>query len=291
MHPEIAAAAKGSLYVVATPIGNLRDITLRALDVLSAVEAVAAEDTRMSGRLLDHYGLSKRMLALHEHNERTATQKVLRLLASGKSVALVSDAGTPAVSDPGAHLVREARRSGFAVVAVPGPNAAVCALSGAGIPQTPFLFYGFLPARSAARKSELLALRALPYTLAFYEAPHRIVECVADLGEVLGAERQVVLARELTKVYETFFSGSLEEGRRWLEQDPARRRGEFVILVEGRREPQTDLKDRDSRRILELLLQELPLSQAVALASRLSGESRKQLYAQALVLKSGPGER
>lgn len=275
--------------MVATPIGNLRDITLRALDVLSAVDAVAAEDTRVSARLLDHYGLSKRVLALHEHNERTATHKVLGLLASGKSVALVSDAGTPAVSDPGAHLVREARRSGFAVVAVPGPNAAVCALSGAGMAPTPFLFYGFLPARSAARKGELRALGALAYTLVFYEAPHRIVECVTDLGEVLGAERPVVLAKELTKVHETFFGGSLEEARCWLQQDPARCRGEFVILVEGCREPQTDPRDRESRRILELLLPELPLSQAVALASRLSGESRKKLYALALALQSEPG--
>jgi 16S rRNA (cytidine1402-2'-O)-methyltransferase len=285
LHSKDAGPAKGTLYVVATPVGNLRDLSFRALDVLTAVEKVAAEDTRVTARLLAHYGLSKRLLPLHEHNERRVTHTVLRLLEAGQSVALVSDAGTPAVSDPGAHLVAQARRRGYPVVPVPGANAALCALSAAGLPDGPFLLYGFLPARPKARCEALAALAALPFAIVFYEAPHRIVASLRAIGEILGQARPITLAKELTKVHETFCEGSAEELAAWLEADSSRLRGEFVLIVHGRPPQAQPSIPLDAARLLAALVEELPLSRAAAVVAKLTGGDRQSLYAQARAMK------
>jgi 16S rRNA (cytidine1402-2'-O)-methyltransferase len=268
---------------VATPIGNLRDISLRALDVLKSVDAIAAEDTRITRRLLDHYGIAKRLIAVHEHNERRAVKQVLALLGTGRSLALVCDAGTPAISDPGAMLVSAVREAGHTVTPVPGANAAVTALAAAGLDTPHFLFFGFLPPKGGARRRVLAALAALPYTLVFYEAPHRIAECLHDMHTVLGAARRVVIARELTKAFESIHVCALAQAEHWVEADTNRRRGEFVLLVEGAGAPAGD--SDQGRRTLEVLLAELPVKQAVDLAVKLTGGRRNKLYALALTLK------
>lgn len=273
--------------MVATPIGNLRDLTLRALDVLSSVDTVAAEDTRVTARLLVHYRISKPMIALHGHNERRAARRVLALLEEGKSVALVSDAGTPGISDPGSYLVSLAREEGHPVVPVPGPNAAVCALSAAGMETPHFLFYGFLPPKAAARRQALKRLATLPYILIFYEAPHRILECVADLEAVLGAERSLVLARELTKAFETVHACRLGQALAWLTEEPQRQKGEFVLLVAPAPADEKAGLSEDARGTLTLLLEELPPAQAVRLAAAITGEPRNALYELATRLKKG----
>ena len=273
-----------SLYVVATPIGNLADITLRALDVLKRVDAVAAEDTRVTVRLLKHYGVNAPLIVVHEHNERHAAQKIVQMLAQGKSVALVSDAGTPAISDPGALAVAAVRDAGYPVVPLPGPNAALCALSAAGVAAPHFLFCGFLPQHASARRRELAALKALPFLLVFYEAPHRVVASVADMAAVLGAERAVTIARELTKLFETIHACRLGEAAAWFADDPNRVKGEFVLLVDGA--PGGAAPDENAgRRVLEILAGELPLKQAVKLAAQITGGKRNELYALALAMK------
>ena len=277
-----------ALYVVATPIGNLRDISLRALDVLTSADAIAAEDTRNTAHLLTHFGIAaQRLMALHQHNERGAAEKVIALLAQGQSVALVSDAGTPAVSDPGALLVEAVRAAGYRVIPIPGANAALAALSAAGLPAPHFLFYGFLPNKSAARCRELQTLAAHPYTLVFYEAPHRILECVADLQNVFGGERQIVLAREITKLFESIHRCTLSDAMEWLNADANNQRGEFVLLVSGAMEKPEGL-DAEAERVLTLLLKDLPLKQAVQLAVQISGIGRNQLYQRALFPKTAP---
>lgn len=275
---------EATLYVVATPIGNLRDISLRALDVLKSVDAIAAEDTRITRRLLDRYGIVKRLIAVHEHNERRAARQVLALLRAGQSLALTCDAGTPAISDPGAALVSAVREAGYQVIPVPGANAALAALAAAGLDAPHFLFFGFLPAKAAARRSALAELGNLPYTLVFYEAPHRIVECLHDMNDVLGAERRVVIARELTKAFESIHLCELSQAARWVGADPNRSRGEFVLIVEGAEARAED--PRHVRRTLEALLAELPLKQAVDLAVRLTGARRNEIYKLALTLKN-----
>jgi 16S rRNA (cytidine1402-2'-O)-methyltransferase len=269
---------------VATPIGNLGDISQRALETLKSVDVVAAEDTRVTGRLLAHYGITRRLIPVHEHNERHALRQVLELLSSGLSVALACDAGTPTLSDPGALLVAAAREAGYAVMPVPGPNAAATALSASGLAAPHYLFYGFLPARAAARRRELAALAALPYTLVFYEAPHRVEECVADLRAVLGKERRIVLARELTKLFESVHACALGEAEAWLAGDPVRRKGEFVLIVEGASEAKAPPAD-SARPVLAPLLQELPLKKAVAVAAKITGGRRNEIYKLALQLK------
>lgn len=272
--------------MVATPIGNLQDITLRALEVLKTVDVVAAEDTRHSSGLLSHYGIKAKLTALHEHNEHAAGRKIVEMLQAGQAVALISDAGTPAISDPGAVLVRMAREAGIKVVPVPGANAAIAALSAAGLLMPRFLFIGFLPAKRAHRRQVLESLRTVPVTLVFYEAPHRVLESVDDLAEVLGGGRSITFARELTKTFETISSCRLDEAPGWLNGDPDRQRGEFVLLVEGA--PETEERDvsDDARRILELLLAELPLKQAVKLATEITGAKKNALYELALEMKS-----
>ncbi|MDP1995733.1 MAG: 16S rRNA (cytidine(1402)-2'-O)-methyltransferase [Gallionella sp.] len=284
MHNEHPQKLEAALYVVATPIGNLRDITLRALDVLAAADVVAAEDTRNTAHLLTHHGIgANRLMAVHQHNERTAAEKIVALLQAGQSVAFVSDAGTPAVSDPGALLVQAVRAAGLRVIPIPGANAAIAALSAAGLAEPHFLFHGFLPNKSAARCTALESLRDQACTLIFYEAPHRIVECVADLCAVLGGERQIVLAREITKLFETIHSCPLRDAEAWLLSDSNQQRGEFVVLVSGA-VPQPGLP-AEARRVLETLLGELPLKQAVQLATQISGAGRNELYQLALQLK------
>ena len=275
---------EAALYVVATPIGNLRDITLRALDVLAAADVVAAEDTRNTSHLLTHYKINaNRLIAVHQHNERGAAEKIIALLQAGQSVAFVSDAGTPAVSDPGALLVQAVRAVGLRVIPIPGASAAIAALSVGGLNEPHFLFYGFLPNKSAARRTALQSLISHPYTLVFYEAPHRIVECVTDLCAVLGRERQIVLAREITKLFETIHACALHDAEAWLQSDSNQQRGEFVVLVSGAM-PQDGLSV-ETLNMLSLLLEELPLKQAVQLAAKISGAPRNELYQHALILK------
>jgi len=274
----------GVLYVVATPIGNLQDITARALDTLGRVAVVAAEDTRHSRKLLAHYGIGTPLLALHEHNEREQTQSLLARLAAGEDVALISDAGTPLISDPGFYLVRAARAAGLQVVAVPGASACIAALSIAGLPTDRFVFEGFLPSKQVARAKRLQALQDESRTLVFYESSHRIVACLADMVASLGGERQAVLARELTKTFETTRGGSLQELHDWLLADDNQQRGEFVIMVHGR-SGQPDSIDAADRHVLEVLLQELPLKQAAALAAKITGLPRNRLYDYGLELK------
>jgi 16S rRNA (cytidine1402-2'-O)-methyltransferase len=269
--------------VVATPIGNLEDISSRALDSLARADAIAAEDTRVTARLLAHHRLQGRLVAVHEHNERRAADWIVEELAQGRNIALVTDAGTPAVSDPGATVVAKARAAGFRVVPIPGPNAAVTALSAAGIADGPFLFMGFLPAKAGARRKALEGLSALPYTLVFYEAPHRVVESVEDMAVSLGAERTVVIARELTKLFEQLHQCRLGEAAAWLRADPDHQRGEFVLIAEGAAVGDKGAKS-DWERVLATLLAELPLAHSVKLACKLTGAKKKTVYARALEL-------
>jgi 16S rRNA (cytidine1402-2'-O)-methyltransferase len=288
LHNEHPQKLEPALYVVATPIGNLRDITLRALDVLAGADVLAAEDTRNTAHLLTHHGISAtKLIAVHQHNERGSAEKIIALLQAGQSVAFVSDAGTPAVSDPGALLVQAVRAAGLRVIPIPGASAAVAALSASGLAEAHFLFYGFLPNKSAARRTALQALISHPYTLVFYEAPHRIVECVDDLCAVLGGERQIVLAREITKLFETIHACPLRDAEAWLQSDSNQQRGEFVVLVSGAL-PQSGLSV-ETLNTLSLLLEELPLKQAVQLAAKISGANRNELYQRALALKPPEG--
>ncbi|MGH8717781.1 MAG: 16S rRNA (cytidine(1402)-2'-O)-methyltransferase [Burkholderiales bacterium] len=274
-----------ALYVVATPIGNLRDITLRALDVLKAVDVVAAEDTRKTRVLLEHYSISPRLIALHAHNENEAGEKVIALLQQGKSVALVSDAGTPGISDPGAKVSARVRQAGFPVVPLPGANAALAAFSASGLDASQVAICGFLPRTESQRRTALEGLKSHQAALIFYEAPHRIVSTVNDMAEILGEERSSVVARELTKIHESFFSGTLREAKRWLQEDANNRKGEFVVIVEG--EAQREQPDNAATaRILKTLADELPLKQAATLAAEITGLSRKKLYALGLELKN-----
>ncbi|MFI4922128.1 MAG: 16S rRNA (cytidine(1402)-2'-O)-methyltransferase [Burkholderiales bacterium] len=283
MHRIHNKTGKPLLYVVATPIGNLQDISLRALEVLKQVDVVAAEDTRVTSHLLNHFEISATLMALHEHNERRAAERVIALLQQGKSVALVSDAGTPAISDPGAIVVSRVRDAGFRIVPVPGANAAVTAMSVSGQEAPHFLFYGFLPNKPSARRRELENLKTLPYTLIFYEAPHRILECITDMQAVFGGGRRVTIARELTKLFENIYSGSLSAALDWLSQDENQQKGEFVLLVSGAEKQSAS--SNDVLLILTTLLQELPLKQAVKLTAQISGNNRKTLYAMALQIK------
>lgn len=282
---EDTGGGEATLYVVATPIGNLKDVTLRALDVLKRVHAIAAEDTRVTSRLLNHYGIaSKRMIPLHEHNEASSAPRIVSELEAGHSVALVSDAGTPAFSDPGARLVAAVREAGFAVVPIPGANAAAAALSASGLVGTQFTFYGFLPAKAGERRATLEKLATSAYALVLYEAPHRVLETAADLAAVFGPGRRLVIARELTKLFESMHTCALGEAADWLAGDPNRIRGEFVLIVEGASvEPDAALEQ--ARHTLEVLLDELPVKQAAALASRITGARKNDLYELALELK------
>ncbi len=272
--------------MVATPIGNLGDLTARARETLAACDVVAAEDTRVARSLLAHLGIGARVMAVHEHNERAAAEAVLALLREGKSVALTTDAGTPAVSDPGAVLVDRVRAGGFPVIPVPGPSALTAALSASGIAADGVVFAGFLPARGADRRRRLAQLAAGPWAIALFESPHRIEATLADLHAALG-ERDVVVCRELTKRFEAIARVPLAGALEWLRADANRSRGEFVLVVEGR--PVEAASGADPRRVLEALLAELSVKQAAALAARITGASRSELYALALAMKAEGG--
>ncbi len=274
------------LYVVATPIGNLGDITLRALEILKSVDAIAAEDTRHTSGLLSHFGISKKLIAVHQHNEQQSAEALVARLQAGESIALVTDAGTPGISDPGAIVVAAARAAGFKVVPVPGASAAIAALSASGITQNGFQFIGFLPASGAARRKVLEQLKAQTVTLVFYEAPHRIVECVQDLAKILGETRQITIARELTKTFETIYTCPASRMNTWLQADSNQQRGEFVLLVEPAPLVESDEISAEAQRVLKCLLAELPLKQAVKLATEITSLKKNDLYELALGLKS-----
>lgn len=274
---------ENALYVVATPIGNLGDITLRALETLRGVDLVACEDTRHARHLLEHHGIKVATLALHQHNENEAAAKLLRLLGEGRSVALISDAGTPGVSDPGARSVAAVRAAGFRVIPLPGPNAAIAAMSAAGLPDPRFLFVGFLPAKVGARKTAILELAAVDAALVFYEAPHRVVDTVAELAALLEPQREIVIARELSKMFEQIERLPLRDASAWLAADANHQRGEFVLVVSG--PPPRDGMDAESERVLAALLAELPVKQAAKLAAEITGQPKNALYARALELK------
>ncbi len=274
-----------ALYLVPTPLGHLGDMTQRAIEVLRQVPWVAAEDTRHTAPLLRHHGCNARLLAAHRHNEEAAAQRVVALLAAGESVAVVVDAGTPGISDPGARLVARVRAAGHRIIPLPGPCAAVVALSAAGLSETQFLFYGFLPAKSGQRAQALRELAELPYALVFYEAPHRIIETVAALLAAFGAQRTLVLARELTKLFESIHSCPLGEAAAWLLADANRQRGEFVLVVSG---APAVAASGEGGRVLRLLLDDgLPPSQATRLAHAITGAGRKALYQEALSWPAG----
>ena len=274
-------------YVVPTPLGNLQDISARARTVLCSVPWVAAEDTRHTAPLLQHLGSTARLLPAHEHNEAAAAEQILAHLAAGEAVALVSDAGTPAISDPGARIVARVRAAGGRVCPLPGPCAATTALSAAGLEAAHWLFYGFLPARPAQRRKAIAELRPLPHALVFYEAPHRIVDTLADLAGGLEGERILVVARELSKVFEQIESLPLAEAPAWLAADANRQRGEFVLILSGAPPRPKEALDAESERVLDLLLGEsLPLKQAARLAAALTGAPRNTLYARALAKKA-----
>jgi len=274
--------------VVATPIGNLDDMSVRALKVLREVSLIAAEDTRHSLRLMQHFGIATPLAACHEHNEREEGSRFITRLLAGDDVALISDAGTPLISDPGYHLVRQARAAGIQVVPVPGACALIAALSAAGLPSDRFIFEGFLPAKSVGRKARLELLKEEPRTVIFYEAPHRILECLQDLEEIFGAERPAVLGRELTKTFETLKGLPLGELRAFVEGDSNQQRGECVVLVAGWSEPEgEDVIGAEARRVLDLLLEEMPLKRAAALAAEITGVRKNLLYQVALDKQKG----
>jgi 16S rRNA (cytidine1402-2'-O)-methyltransferase len=277
---------ENALYVVATPIGNLADITLRALETLRGVDLVACEDTRHARRLLDHHGIAVPTLALHQHNENEAAAKLVGLLGEGRSVALVSDAGTPGVSDPGARAVAAVRAAGFKVIPLPGANAAISAISAAGLADEHFLFVGFLPAKVGARRTAIAELAAVNAALVFYEAPHRVMETVAELVELLEPQRTIVIARELTKMFEQIATMPLPDAPAWLAADANRQRGEFVLVVSA--PPPRAGMDAETERVLAALLAELPVKQAAKLAATITGQPKNALYARALELKGQP---
>lgn len=274
-----------TLYVVATPIGNTGDITLRALNTLAIVDAVACEDTRNTSHLLTRYGLSKELIAAHEHNEREVAEKLIVRLQSGQRIALVSDAGTPAVSDPGARIVDAVRAAGLRVMPLPGASACISALAASGLVNDRFHFLGFLPSKAKQRGTELSKLANMGATMVFYEAPHRIIETVNALATAFGPTRQIVLARELTKLFEEIHRCPLSDAAAWLAADGNRQKGEYVVLVEGA-STIVDEDEAEAERVLTILLAECPVKQAATLAAQITGQKKNALYERALRMKA-----
>jgi 16S rRNA (cytidine1402-2'-O)-methyltransferase len=272
-----ASVPPGTLHVVATPIGNLGDFSARAQEVLRSVAAICAEDTRHSRHLLVHHGIERPLIALHEHNEADIAERLVERMLHGESLALISDAGTPLVSDPGFRLVRAARAAGLRVSPVPGPCALIAALSVAGLPSDRFCFEGFLPAKAAARRGQLQALAAEPRTLVFYESSHRILEALQDLATAFGGDRRAVVARELTKRFETVLDGTLAELVERVGADGDQQRGEFVLVVAGAADD-GDARLTEGRRLYAALVEHLPPSKAARVAAEISGAPRKALY-------------
>lgn len=270
------------LYVVATPIGNLHDLSQRASQVLADVDLVACEDTRHTQKLLQHLGLRKSLLSLHDHNERDRIDQIKAQLAAGRSIALVSDAGTPLISDPGYVLVNALRQENFTVTPVPGPSALITALSVAGLPTNRFLFEGFLPHKASGRRERLEMVVGETATLVFYESKHRLLETLAIMQEVLG-DRQAVVAREITKTFEQFFSGSLSAIEQQINSHSDHQKGEFVIMVIGADEPKSQI-DLSTEKLFKRLLDELPPKRAAAIMSEFTGENKKVLYQRAIAM-------
>ena len=273
-----------TLYVVATPIGNVTDISLRALHLLTLVNVVACEDTRNTGHLLTRFGISKPLIAAHQHNERAVAETLIARLHAGERIALVSDAGTPAVSDPGARIVDAVRAAGLRVLPLPGASAGIAALSAGGLVNDQFYFVGFLPAKAKQRENLLTTLRPVGATLVFYEAPHRILDCATALAAVFEPQRQVVFARELTKMFEEIHRCPLSEAVAWIQADAHREKGEFVVLLEGAAKAE-DAEDLEAERILKILLEECSVKQAASLAAQITGRKKNALYERALQLK------
>ncbi|WP_426057675.1 16S rRNA (cytidine(1402)-2'-O)-methyltransferase [Janthinobacterium sp. PSPC2-1] len=273
-----------TLYIVATPIGNVTDISLRALHLLSIADAVACEDTRNTAHLLTRFGLNKPLIAAHQHNEREVAQTLIARLHAGERIALVADAGTPAVSDPGARIVDAVRAAGLRVLPLPGPSAAITAISASGLLNDQFYFVGFLPAKAKQRENMLHSLRGVTATMVFYEAPHRILDCATALVEAFEPTRQVVFARELTKMFEEIHRCPLSEAESWIRADAHREKGEFVVLLEGATEAQ-DAEDVEAERILNILLAECSVKQAANLTAQITGRKKNALYERALQLK------
>ncbi len=294
-HPTLIEAVTrqqypaGTFYVVATPIGNIADISLRALHLLSLADAIACEDTRNTAQLLSRYGIQKPLIAAHQHNEREVAGKILQRLQAGERIALVSDAGTPGVSDPGAKIVNELKAAGIPVTPLPGASAAVSALSASGLLDEHFYFAGFLPSKAGQRAAILQQLESMQASLIFYEAPHRIEESVQAMLETFGGERRIVFARELSKLFEEIHRCPLAQASGWLAADPHRLKGEYVLIIEGK--AQAEQADQlEARRVLQILLQECPLKQAASLAAQLTGQKKNALYQLALSMKSEAGE-
>lgn len=270
------------LYIVATPIGNLNDITHRAIETLHKVSLIAAEDTRHSRRLLDHYQITTKLISLHEHNEQQRSTYLLEQLQQGQTIALISDAGTPLISDPGYRLVQTVRAANIRVVPIPGACALISALSAAGLPSDRFIFEGFLSSKTTARKQQLQTIQHETRTSIFYESPHRILDLIDDMLAILGPERYVVLARELTKTFETIYGANLAELKEWLINDSNQQKGEFVVLVAGVTPTTDNSTDIETTRVLTILLKDLPTSQAIQLATQITGEKKNKLYDLAL---------
>ena len=279
------AIQASTLYIVATPIGNLNDISQRALDILTEVDVIACEDTRHTQKLLSHFSIKNNTMSLHDHNERQRQEQIAKMLSDGKSIALVSDAGTPLISDPGFHIVKYLRQQSLAVVPIPGACAAITALCASGLPTDKFTFEGFLPSKSGARQSTLEALSKEPRTMVFYDAPRRALDTISDIVAVLGGERQVAIARELTKTFETIHSDTAENLQQWLSKDPNQLKGEMVLMIEGAKVNSDDIS-QEAERALTLLVKELPPKKACAIVADLYGLKKKALYDLALSMKS-----
>jgi 16S rRNA (cytidine1402-2'-O)-methyltransferase len=278
-------AIQGStLYIVATPIGNLSDISQRALDILAEVDVIACEDTRHTQKLLSHFSIKNNTMSLHDHNERQRQEQIANMLSEGKSIALVSDAGTPLISDPGFHIVKHLRQQSLSVVPIPGACAAITALCASGLPTDKFTFEGFLPSKSGARQTTLEALIKEPRTMVFYDAPRRALDTISDIVTVLGGDRQVAIARELTKTFETIHSDTAENLQQWLSEDPNQLKGEMVLMIEGAKVNTGDISP-EAERALTLLVKELPPKKACAIVADLYGLKKKALYDLALSMK------
>ncbi len=272
------------LYIVATPVGNLNDITLRALEVLKQVDCIAAEDTRHSKKLLEHFNIKKPMISLHDYNESERSKVLLKRLQKGENLALISNAGTPLISDPGYRLIKIVRDAGINIVPVPGPCAAITALCASGLPTDKFIFEGFLPTKAVARCKRLEELNSEPRTIIFYESPHRLRFLISDLLNIFGENRHAVLARELTKKFETIYGANLAELKSWLETNKRHQKGEFVILLHGAEPRKETEKNEKTLHILKILLSELSVKQAVILTAKITGVSKNKLYKIAITL-------
>ena len=273
----------GILYVVSTPIGNLADMTPRAVTILDQVDSIACEDTRSSKTLLNRFDIKTKCLSYHEHSDERATDVIMGKIQKGENIALISDAGTPLISDPGFKLVRRARGLGISIIPIPGSCAAISALSVSGLNTDAFLFKGFLPRKTEDRKNTLEQIRGYQHTIIFYESPHRVLESIKDMKLILGNKRKIFMAREMTKLFETYFSGTIGELIEFIEKDPSNTRGEIVLIVEKCVEDATKLK-KDHRRILKLLLSEMSSSKAASIAAKITGENKKILYKEAIML-------